>query len=143
MMKRLIFVATLSLLSAPAFAQGSLEQPKTPDDGAGVDFTQLYMNDLLLRHEASPEPERVHTVISIPSCLPEFRAAKADPTDPDMRANVEACAARQKQALRDIEEMRKAMPAPGPKPPLFIPEPTRQTKTPRLPLSPNHPNAQN
>lgn len=137
-MRRLFIAAILSLLSAPAFAQQSLEQPATPDDGVGIDYTKPYVNDLLLRAEArlvgdniSDDPRSV--------CKKTFDAWKEDVNNAAVRGAHMACI-RERMRQQAEEEQRSR---PGLRAEPYRVQPGPPPIAPRLPLSPNHPNAQN
>lgn len=137
-MRRLIVLAALSLLSAPAFAQGSLEQPATNDDGVGIDYTQPFVNDLLLRTEPLMLGDNIADGARL-ACEKTFNAWKDDPTNAVVRgAHMECVREYGRQWWEENQRSRPGM--------RFEPyrlEPAAPPPTRRLPLSPSHPNAQN
>ncbi len=132
-----VFLAIASLaFTAPAFAQENLEQPRVPHDGVGVDYSQPYMNDLLLRMERPTDGMLIRR--GAQPCEEELAKLQADRKQELLEA-FKACVDREREKL----ERYSAMPGPGVKPPLYVPDPDAPPFVPRLPLAPSHPNVQN
>lgn len=129
-------IASLAL-TAPAFAQQSLEQPSTPDNGVGVDYSQPYVNDLLLRIQPLVDGNMIGTAPRL-SCEKQRNALAEDPLDPALDQAYEMCMEKLEQERRESF----AVPVPNPwKAEPYRPEHPGAVR--RLPLAPTHPNVQN
>jgi hypothetical protein len=143
MRQALISALVLLALAAPAFAQqGSLQQPRTPDNGVGVDYSQPYVNDLLLRMQRFTDGGAILNGDRIISCEKQRMALSENPTDPALDQAYEACLDRQREQFEALRRFR-ANPGPGARPPLFIPDPNAPPLVRPIPPAPDHPNAQN
>jgi hypothetical protein len=148
-MRRLLIAAALSLLSAPAFAQQSLEQPATPDDGVGIDYTKPYVNDLLLRSGPIQNGNRIATGYvllrgAIELDCDELQAVfERSPTDFFAQAAYVSCVATQEAFGKPEYEYFPLQTGPGLDNKPYIPDANSGPLTRHLPLSPSHPNAQN
>lgn len=131
-------IASLAL-AAPAFAQQNLEQPRTPHDGVGVDYTQPYVNDLLLRLQPFVDGNMVGTAPRL-SCEKQRNALAEDPLDPALDQAYEMC-------MKQLELQRHeffATPAPNPwKAEPYDPRAENPGAVRRLPPLSRHPNVQN
>ncbi len=143
-MRHALVAAILPLvLAAPAFAQGTLEQPKNPDDGVGVDYTQPYLNDLLLRAYPFVDGNSIANSNRKFACEKQRMALAEDPLDPALDQAYEACLKRQREQSSTSPPRATPAPGPGARPPLYIPDPDGTAPVRPLPPAPAHPNAQN
>lgn len=147
-MKHILLVALVPLaLSGSAFAQPPTQQPAIPDDGVGVDYTQPYMNDLLLRTEPVMRGNQVRDQFrwQVPEagCEEELQAFKE--RRPGASLALRECAFDQQPGLR--EEYQQWLRRPF----RFGPDMDRRPLDPsddnftiqRMPPVHGHPNAQN
>jgi hypothetical protein len=128
----LVFAA---LTAAPAMAQQNQEQPRTPDDGVGVDYTQPFMNDLLLRIQPLKDGTLIYDRLQ--PCEKELLEYQRNRRVELLEA-FRACVDREREKL----EHYGATPAPGGRSPFYVPEPGSAPLVRPLPLAPEHPNAQ-
>lgn len=135
-------LAFSALLAAPAFAQGSLDQPDTPDNGVGVDYTQPYLNDLLLRMQPLVDGNMIGQGLRL-SCEKERNALAENPLDKALDQAYDMCVARRQKQLDELSRQLRDMPPPSVNPPLFRPERNPPRMLRPLPPMPSHPNAQN
>ena len=135
-MKYALLVALISLsLGASAFAQPPLEQPDIPHDGVGVDYTQPWMNDLLLRTTPWVEGDSVFVGPRLTNCTKQLNALAENPLDPALDKAYEDCIekrVRERQAWSDSGRHRRP----------FDPSENEFNLRPVPPVA-RHPNAQN
>ena len=143
-MKHALFAALVPLaFAAPAYAQRALEQPRAPYDGVGVDYSQPYLNDLLLRMHSFVDGNSIVDGDSIFSCEKQRMALAEDPLDPALDQAYEMCMERRREQSPAPLQPFRLNPGPDAKPPLFIPDPNAPPLARPIPRAPDHPNAQN
>ncbi len=103
-MKYSLVVSLIPLaLGASAMAQPPMQQPANPDDGVGVDYTQPWMNDLLLRAEPEMKAYSVRETFrfSAPKtgCEKEIEALRR--REPGASEGLRECTFEQQPELRD------------------------------------------
>lgn len=141
-------IASLAL-AAPAFAQQNLEQPKAPHDGVGVDDSQPYMNDLLLRVPPLADGSRIangSVLLRGPielDCEDLQTAFELSPSDYFAEAAYLSCVITQEAFRLPEYEYFPLQNGPGLNRKPYAPEPGAPPLVRRLPLAPSHPNAQN
>ena len=142
-MKHALLVALIPLtLGASALAQPPMQQPNIPDDGVGVDFTQPWMNDLLLRTVPWVNGDNVFDGRRPTSCDKERNALAEDPLDPSLNLAYDQCMAKREDELSKAPPTFQLMPAPPQRKPWPLEPMDKNFKFERLPTIPAHPNAQ-
>lgn len=124
-----------ALAAAPAMAQQNQEQPHTPDDGVGVDYTQPFLNDLLLRIEPLKDGTLIYDrLLPCEKELLEYQRNRGL----ELLETFRACVDREREKL----ERYGATPAPGGRSPFYVPQPGSAPLVRPLPPAPEHPNVQ-